>query len=211
MRRIELIFSIAVVSASLLTSCADQGSGNAGNKPTNAAASTNTAASSAAAESEIRKLMDTGAAALARNDADTMEKIYSDGYMLVNNDGSVQTRAERLSALRSGAVKYTSFAYDDSNIRVSPEGTGAVVITRVTMTGTGGGKALDGSYRVMQVYSKTPAGWRQVSAQATAITNAAPANGLPTPSDAAAGLPTPAKPTGGLPTPGAGATANTNK
>ena len=80
--------------------------------------------------------MDAGQAALSKNDADAMDKIYADNYTLVNTDGSVQTRAERLASLRSGEAKYTSFNYSEPNIRVNPEGNGAVVIAKISMKGT---------------------------------------------------------------------------
>jgi hypothetical protein len=41
------------------------------------------------------------------------------------------------------------------------------------MKGTMRGKAVDGDFRVTQVYSKTKDGWKQISAQATKIENAA--------------------------------------
>ena len=98
-----------------------------------------------------------------------MEKIYADNYMLVNIDGSVQTKAERLAALRSGDTKYSAFAYSEPNIRITPGGDEAVVIAKLAMKGTMKGKPQDGDYRVTQVYSKTKDGWKQISAQATKI------------------------------------------
>lgn len=171
MKRVFFVTATFIVSSFFIVSCGEQGAGNAGNKPANAAntANANTAANSAAAEADIKKLMDTAQAALAKNDADAMDKIYGDNYMLVNLDGSVQTRAERLAALRSGDAKYTAFAYSEPNIRVNPEGNGAVVIVKLAMKGTFRGKPTDGDYRVTQVYSKTKDGWKQVSAQATKI------------------------------------------
>ncbi|MCA1609021.1 MAG: nuclear transport factor 2 family protein, partial [Acidobacteria bacterium] len=96
--------------------------------------------------------------------------IYADNYMLVNLDGGVQTKAERLASLRSGEAKYTAFSYSEPNIRVNPEGTGAVVIAKLAMKGTFRGRPSDGDYRVTHVYSKMNGVWKQVSAQATAIT-----------------------------------------
>ena len=169
---------MTLIIALFFVACGDQNAGNAGNKPANMAANnsnanTNTAANSAAIETDIKKLMTDASTALAKNDADAMDKIYSDNYMLVNLDGSVQTRAERLASLRSGDVKYESFVYDEISVRSNPEGTGAVSIARATMKGTNKGKPIDGTYRVTQVYSKTKDGWKQVSAQATKIEAAA--------------------------------------
>jgi len=165
---IALAFSLAI------SGCNGSAANNSAAKPANATntANTNSAAApadKAAVEAEIKKLMDAASAALAKNDADAMDKIYNDNYMLVNIDGSVQTKAERLASLRSGDAKYTAFSYSDVNIRVKPEGDAAVVIAKLTMKGTLKGKPTDGDYRVTQIYGKTPAGWKQISAQATKI------------------------------------------
>jgi ketosteroid isomerase-like protein len=171
----NLAVSIALATMALCAiSCGEQGAGNTANKPANAAnvANANTAGNSAAAEAEIKKLMDTTQAALGKNDADAMEKVYAENYMLVNIDGSVQNRSERMASLRSGESKYDSFAYTEPNVRINSEGNGAVVIAKLTMKGMFKGKPMDGTYRVTHVYSKTKDGWRLASAQATKIEGA---------------------------------------
>ena len=174
MKKNFIVLMALAISTVLMAACGDQGGGNTANKPANAANNANAAApNNAAVEAEVKKLMDMAAAALAKNDADAMEKIYNDNYMLVNIDGSVQTKAERLASLRSGDAKYTAFSYSDVNIRVKPEGDAAVVIAKLTMKGTLKGKPTDGEYRVTQIYGKTKDGWKQISAQATKIEAAA--------------------------------------
>lgn len=171
MRKIFIELTVLVAASFLLISCGEQGTGNNANKPANAvnAANANTSGNTAAAEADIKKLMDTTQAALGKNDADAMEKVYADNYMLVNIDGSVQNRAERMASLKSGESKYDSFAYSEPNIRINPEGNGAVVIAKLTMKGMFKGKPMDGTYRVTHVYSKTKDGWKLASAQATKI------------------------------------------
>lgn len=165
---------MTLVISIFFTACGEPAA-NTANKASNAVNATNSAnanavpANPAAAEAEIKKLMDSAQAALAKNDAEAMDKVYSENYMLVNIDGSLQSRADRLAALQSGETKYESFAYSEPNIRVNPEGTGAVVIAKLNMKGTTKGKVFDGTYRVSQVYAKTKDGWKQVSAQATKI------------------------------------------
>jgi len=166
-----------LVTASFLTACSPGANSNYTNKPANAAnatnaANTNTAANSAAVETEIKKLANDTAAALAKNDAGALENLYADTYMLVNLDGSVQNKAERLASIRSGETKFDSFAYDEIDVRSNPDGTGAVVIARATARGMNKGKKIEGTVRVTQVWSKTKDGWRQVSGHATQITSA---------------------------------------
>ncbi|MGI8813173.1 MAG: nuclear transport factor 2 family protein [Pyrinomonadaceae bacterium] len=173
MKTRTLSFAVLIAALLIFNACGGTATNSNTNVTVNTNANMNSAGSTAAAETEIKHLMDTAQTALAKNDADAMDKIYADNYMLVNLDGSVQTRAERLESLRSDDTKYTAFAYDEPNIRVNPEGNGAVAIARITMKGTSKGKPIDGTFRVTQVYSRTKDGWRQVSAQATAITGGA--------------------------------------
>ena len=173
MKTLLLTLAAALILSACGAPAANNTAANNAAKPANGAAN-NTAAAPAgdtkAAEAEVKKLMDAAQTALAKNDADAMDKIYAENYMLVNLDGSVQTRAERLAALRSGDAKYTAFAYSEPNIRVKPDGTGAIVIAKLSMKGTMRGKAMDGDYRVTQVYAKMPDGtWKQITAQATKI------------------------------------------
>jgi ketosteroid isomerase-like protein len=145
---------------------------NSAGKPANAAnnSASAPAANSAAIEADLKKLVNDTAAALAKNDAAALDKLYADNYMLVNLDGSVQNKSERLGSIRSGDTKFDSFAYDEISVRSNPEGTGAVVIARATASGMNKGKRTDGTIRVTQVWAKTADGWRQVSGHATQIT-----------------------------------------
>ena len=174
MKRIFFTLMTLIV-ASFFMACEGPAANNAtANKPANAAnTAVAPAADKAAAEAEIKKLIDTTTAALNKNDADAMEKVYADNYMIVNLDGSVQNKAERLATLRSGDAKYTAFSYSDANIRINTEGNGAVVIAKLSMKGTFKSKPLDGDYRNTLVYSKTKDGWKLVSAASTKIEAAA--------------------------------------
>lgn len=158
-----------------LTACEPAANTNVANKPANAANNGNSATapvSTAAIETEIKKMVNDVGAALAKNDVDALDKIYGDTYMLVNVDGSVQTKAERLASFRSGDTKFESFVYDEISVRSNPEGTGAIAISRSTAKGINKGQRIDRQVRVTQVWSKTKDGWKQVSGQATLITGA---------------------------------------
>ncbi|MBC7900412.1 MAG: nuclear transport factor 2 family protein [Saprospiraceae bacterium] len=175
MRKMVFVFSMLIIGSFALTACEPAANTATANKPTNAVNNANTATapvSAAAIEADLKKLVNDTAAALAKNDADALDKMYGDNYMLVNLDGSVQTKAERLASFRSGDTKFETFAYDEVNVRTNAEGTGAVVISRATAKGTNKGKATDGTIRVTQVWSKMKDGWKQVSGHATQITGA---------------------------------------
>ena len=123
----------------------------------------------AAAESEIKNKMTEIAKALAANDTASLEKYYGDEFYLVNPDGSVQNKTERINSIKTGELKYESFRYDDTTIRFNPEVNGAVVITRATLKSSSKGKTLDGQLRVTQVWGRTPDGWKIYSGHATKI------------------------------------------
>lgn len=175
MRKLILVMTM-LIAASFLAACDPAANTNSTNKAATSAnnsipASTPNAATT---EADIKKLVADTAAALAKNDVAALEKMYADNYMLVNLDGSVQNKTERLGSIRSGDTKFDAFAYDEVNVRTNPEGTGAVVISRATAGGMNKGKKIEGTIRVTQVWSKTKDGWQQVSGHATQIT-AAPA------------------------------------
>ncbi len=116
-----------VMASLVLVSCGDPGAGNAGNKPANAGNSANNATATApvnaaALEADIKKLVNDTAAALAKNDAEALDKLYADNYMLVNLDGSVQGKADRLASFKSGDTKFESFAYDEVTCADKPRG-----------------------------------------------------------------------------------------
>jgi ketosteroid isomerase-like protein len=170
------LFTITMLIAAslMLTSCDSPAANTANAKPANNA---NAAAPAkvdiAAEEAAIKKILADVASSLAKNDADAMDKIYGENYTLVNLDGSIQTKAERLAAIKTGDVKYESFAWDETNVRVNPEGTGAVATSRANLKGTFKGKPMASPIRVTQVFSKTKDGWKQVTAHASPITAAA--------------------------------------
>lgn len=173
--RITLFLTAMLVAASLLGAC-NQGAANsaanttanAANKVANAAASP--AADAAAIETEIKKTISDMAATLQKNDADAIQKLYSDNYTFVGPDGALATGAQRIASMKSGDTKYDSIVYDEVTVRSNPEGNGAVSISRATVKGKNLGKSIDGQFRVTHVWSKTKDGWRLVSAQTTPIT-----------------------------------------
>jgi ketosteroid isomerase-like protein len=138
--------------------------------PTNAATST-APASSATAEADVKKMLKDVETALSKNDADALDKIYAPDYTLVNPDGVLQTRAERLATIKSGDLKYESFAYSDITVR--PYGDTAVVNNIATFKATNKGKPFSGKYRISSMWVKGKDGWRQVNAQATSVADAA--------------------------------------
>lgn len=167
MKKIFLML-MTVAVASFFTACNDSGA-NTTSKPANAASNANSAAAAPAAdpkaaEAEVRKVMEAIKAGLSANNADAMDKIYADNYTFVGNDGVMMNKAERLAAIRSGELKYTSFAYTEEKITVNPDGNSAVGIFKITAAGTNKGKPMTGDTRTTGTFVKTKDGWRLMSA-----------------------------------------------
>ena len=73
-------------------------------------------------------------------------------------------KAERLAAIKSGAIKYTSFEYTEESISVNPDGNGATGVFKITAKGTMKGKPMDPATRTTGVFAKTKDGWKLMSA-----------------------------------------------
>lgn len=151
----------------MIFSCGAPAADNSGNRPVNAPANS---ANSAAAETDIKKSIADVYTALAKNDTAALDKLYDDKYVVVDVDGSVKNKTERLAELRSGDVKFESISADEISVRVNPEGTGAVSIARATVKAVNRGVATDGHVRVTTIWSKTKDGWKTVGVHATRIT-----------------------------------------
>ena len=164
-----------LIGASIMfTSCgapAANNASNAGNKPANAA---NTAAApaadKAAVETDIKKMMDEFAAALNKGDVDTLGKMYTDDYTLIDANGGMNTKATRLEAIKSGRIKMEGLKFSDLKIKTNPAGDGAAVTGRVSGKTITDGKAEENNSMVTWVMGKSKdKGWQFVNAQITNI------------------------------------------
>lgn len=118
-------------------------------------------------ERAVRQVEDEITAALGRNDADALDRLWASDYTFVNRVGAVLTKAQRLASLRSGDLKYESYSRDEENIRVY--GSTAVVTYRSTVRGQHGGHDIGSQRRVTSVLMKRKGRWRVVAQQSTSI------------------------------------------
>jgi ketosteroid isomerase-like protein len=118
-------------------------------------------------EQAVRQVLNELYAALGRNDAGSLDRIYSDDYTLINESGLLTTKAPRLAAIRSGELKFESAGYDEANIRLY--GNTAVATYRVMLKGQFKGQDVGGQLRVTSTLVKTKGRWQLVATQATSI------------------------------------------
>jgi ketosteroid isomerase-like protein len=104
-------------------------------------------------------------AAVKKNDADTMDRILADDFVLVTGLGKIYAKADLLEEARSKRVTYEH--QEDSAQKVRVWGDTAVVTALLWAKGTDGEKAFDYKLWFSDTYVRTPTGWRYVFAQAS--------------------------------------------
>lgn len=158
------LFGLAALLGSALLLGACNGGTTNTNAPRNTNGNTNTVTTAPAAnnEADVKKLISDLAAALSKNDAAALEKIYADDYTLVSQDGTLATKAERINAIKSGDLKFENVEF--KNVKVRSYVDSAVVIAESSGKSTNKGKAVNTAYRITFIASKTKDGWRLVGA-----------------------------------------------
>ena len=119
-------------------------------------------------EPAVRQLLNDLYAALGRNDTAALDRIYSDDYTLVNEDGLLTTKAPRLASIKSGELKFESVSFDELNVRLY--GNTAVATYRATSKVQFKGQDIGGQFRVTVTLVKIKGRWQVVAAQNTRIT-----------------------------------------
>jgi ketosteroid isomerase-like protein len=122
------------------------------------------AATSDKAEQEIRQVEDKRREALLRSNTTALDEIFADDYIVTNQFGQVQTKAQMISALKSGELKFESVVEDDVSVRVY--GDAAVVTGRATSKHEGREST---QVRFTRVYVKRRGHWQAVTYQVTRI------------------------------------------
>jgi ketosteroid isomerase-like protein len=117
---------------------------------------------------EIDRLEDHWRDALLNRNVAAMDGLLARDYMAITANGTLETKDETLSKLRSGAVHIKSLDVTDRKVRFY--GPTALVTSRAEVTGTTPEGELSGSYRYTRVYVRDSAGaWRIVSFEASRI------------------------------------------
>jgi ketosteroid isomerase-like protein len=106
-------------------------------------------------------------AAVASNDAATMEKILADDFALVVGSGTVYTKADLLKAARDKATVYEEQREIDDSQKVRVWDDTAVVTAKLWIKGTRGEKSFERKLWFSDTYVRTKSGWRYVFGQAS--------------------------------------------
>ncbi|HEY5801709.1 MAG TPA: nuclear transport factor 2 family protein [Burkholderiaceae bacterium] len=107
-------------------------------------------------------------AAVLRNDADSMDKIFHPDFTLVHGDGRVTDRAFWLNAAREKSIVYEHQEAVDGSRKVRVAGDTAVVTAKLWIKGVRkAGSAVDVALWYSDTYVRTPAGWKYFFGQAS--------------------------------------------
>ncbi|MBA3442375.1 MAG: nuclear transport factor 2 family protein, partial [Pyrinomonadaceae bacterium] len=116
-------------------------------------------------EQAVRQLLNELSAALGRNDAAALDRIYADGYTFVGDNGTMMTKAERIAAFKSGELKYESVSHDVVSIRFF--GDTAVAVLHFKSKFAPGVKFSDGKFLTTGTFVKIKGRWQLVAAHNT--------------------------------------------
>ena len=119
------------------------------------------------AEQEIRQRETRRFEALVRGDMASLEEIMADDAIYTHATGVVETKAEYLAKMKSGEVRYESFAPEQLQVRIY--GTAAVLTGIASVTAHVGGEVRNLRLRFTDVYVKQGDRWRMVAWQSTRL------------------------------------------
>lgn len=104
-------------------------------------------------------------AAVERNDAETMDRILADAFVLITGLGRTYSKADLLSEARTKSTVYEYQRDTDQKVRVW--GDTAVITALLHAKGTTGGRLFEYRLWFSDTYVRTPGGWRYVLGQAS--------------------------------------------
>jgi ketosteroid isomerase-like protein len=100
-------------------------------------------------------------AAVKVNDADTMDRILADDFVVVLGTGQILTKSDLLNMARTKRVQYEHQEESVQNVRVW--GDTAVVTAKLWLKGVDQGKPFEWHVWFSDTYVRTPSGWRYVN------------------------------------------------
>lgn len=106
-------------------------------------------------------------AAVKTNDANTIDRILADDFVLVHGAAGSLTKADVLKQAREKQAKYEHHEIQEGTQKVRVWRDTAVVTETLWVKGSANGKPVDQKMSVTETYVRTPTGWRYVSGQAS--------------------------------------------
>jgi ketosteroid isomerase-like protein len=117
-----------------------------------------TSLAQSSSEQEVKSALDQIRQALIHKDTDTLERLYADGFVAVNPDGTIADKADRIKQQSQSQVKIKTLDYSDLKVRVYD--------TTAIVTGISHATAENRpphSVRFMQIWIKQDSGWKETA------------------------------------------------
>ncbi len=116
---------------------------------------------------EILALEDKRYAAMTSNDLAALEALFHDDMIYTHSSAVVDTRASYLEALRSGKTRYKTAKRFEEKVRFA--GDAALVTGRAEFEVELNGAPKTLRLRFLNVWTKTPAGWKFIAWQSCSL------------------------------------------
>jgi ketosteroid isomerase-like protein len=118
-------------------------------------------------EQDILALEERRCAAMAANDIAALDGMFHEDLIYTHSSAVVDTRASYLETLKSGHTRYHSVQRSDEKVRVC--GDTALVTGRAVIDVTVKGEKKHLDTRFLDVWTKTPKGWKFIAWQSTKL------------------------------------------
>ena len=105
--------------------------------------------------------------AATKADTAALDRILAADWVVTNFDGQMETKAQRLAALKSGERKLESATINEMKVRLL--GDVAIVHGLSTVKSSLKGKDISGRYRWTDVFAKRAGRWQAVATQSTKV------------------------------------------
>lgn len=105
--------------------------------------------------------------AVKNNDAETMDRILLDDFVLVVGSGTTYTKADLLQSAKSKETAWERQEEEAGTQKVRVWGDTAVVTAKLWLKGSTAGKPFDKKLWFSDTYVRTPTGWRYAFGQAS--------------------------------------------
>jgi len=116
-------------------------------------------------EEELLKLENEFARAVTSNDADALDELLADDWVIVEPDGSFIDKARFLGVIKSGALSHESMEFTDLRVRIY--GNTAVVTGLTATKGKFMGQDFTACERATDIFVKHTDRWQCVFTQLT--------------------------------------------
>jgi ketosteroid isomerase-like protein len=121
----------------------------------------------APSEDEIRATEKAWAAAVVAQDFAKLDQFLSADLIYAHSTGAVESKAEYLKRLHTGAQKYEGIEYEKTSVHVY--GDTAVAHSHLTMRGMSNGAPFNDRLMMMHVWVKAAGRWQLVAHQTTKL------------------------------------------